>query len=70
MEEKKQALLDHLELYPSSGLRFIEQDVLAYLADEQRVSTRLRLVIQVGGNCFLFLALPGRWGADGWLLWE
>lgn len=28
IEEKRSALLDNLDLYPSSGLRFIEEDVL------------------------------------------
>jgi len=48
VEDKRQALLEHLELYPDeSGLRFVSEDVLAYIADPQRVSPRIRLVIQV-----------------------
>ena len=49
LESKREALLENLDLYPSSGLRFIEEDVLAYIADPDRVSARIRLVIQALG---------------------
>ena len=49
LESKRDSLLENLDLYPSSGLRFIEEDVLAYIADPDRVSARIRLVIQALG---------------------
>ena len=48
-EEKRTALMDNLELYPVSGLRFIEEDVLKFIQDPDRVSTRIRLLIQALG---------------------
>jgi hypothetical protein len=49
VEEKRAALRENLELYPVSGLRFIEEDVLEYIADPDRVTTRIRLLIQALG---------------------
>ena len=49
LEEKRSALKENLELYPVSGLRFIEEDVLEYIADPDRVTTRIRLLIQALG---------------------
>ena len=57
LESKREALLENLDLYPSSGLRFIEEDVLAYIADPDRVSARIRLVIQALG----LYTVTGHW---------
>ncbi|EKX46693.1 hypothetical protein GUITHDRAFT_162902 [Guillardia theta CCMP2712] len=45
-EQKKSVLVAHLNLYPEDDLKFIEEEVLSFVGDPERVSHRLRLLIQ------------------------
>ena len=46
LSQRRAALLECLDLFPDEDLKFIEEEVLAFVADPARVSPRIRLVLQ------------------------
>lgn len=46
LAHRRAALLESLDLFPDEDLKFIEEEVLAFVADPSRVSPRIRLVLQ------------------------
>ena len=45
LSQRRAALLECLDLFPDEDLKFIEEEVLAFVADPARVSPRIRLVL-------------------------
>eukprot|EP00960_Hanusia_phi_P019995 590609-Hanusia_phi.AAC.2 len=46
VEQRKSLLIAHLNLYPEDDLKFVEEEVVSFVEDPERVSHRLRLLIQ------------------------
>eukprot|EP00286_Rhodomonas_abbreviata_P026477 CAMPEP_0181308370 /NCGR_PEP_ID=MMETSP1101-20121128/11426_1 /TAXON_ID=46948 /ORGANISM="Rhodomonas abbreviata, Strain Caron Lab Isolate" /LENGTH=795 /DNA_ID=CAMNT_0023414747 /DNA_START=269 /DNA_END=2657 /DNA_ORIENTATION=- len=45
-EERKEALLQHLDLLPDKDLKFIEEEVVSFVDNPTRVSRRMRIIMQ------------------------
>ncbi|KAJ1482120.1 hypothetical protein T484DRAFT_1805080 [Baffinella frigidus] len=54
LAHRRAALLESLDLFPDEDLKFIEEEVLAFVADPSRVSPRIRLFV------LAFVADPSR----------
>lgn len=45
-EEQKEALLQHLDLLPDKDLKFIEEEVVSFVDNPERVSRNMRIILQ------------------------
>jgi hypothetical protein len=45
-EEQKEALLQHLDLLPDKDLKFIEEEVVSFVDNPERVSRKMRIILQ------------------------